>query len=56
MKQLEDMLGNEEEAKSLTLDNIYNEFFRPWITGFSLHQPSDYFNNKEDDVNLVCSI
>jgi hypothetical protein len=58
MKQLDDLLNNEEEAKNLTIENVYQELFRMWLTGFQLHQPSDYFlkNGMADNVDLVCNI
>ena len=34
MKQLDDLLNNEEEAKNLTIENVYQEFFRMWLAGF----------------------
>jgi len=34
MKQLEDLLNNEEEAKNLTQENVHQELFRHWLTGF----------------------
>ena len=56
MKNLEDLLNNEEEAKNLTQENVFQELFRHWLAGFQLYQPSDYFLDKEDNVDLVCNI
>lgn len=56
MKNLEDLLNNEEEAKNLTQENVFQELFRHWLAGFQIYQPSDYFLDKEDNVDLVCNI
>lgn len=56
IKNLEDLLNNEEEAKNLTQENVFQELFRHWLSGFQLYQPSDYFLDKEDNIDLVCNI
>jgi hypothetical protein len=56
LKNLEDLLNNEEEAKNLTQENVFQELFRNWLAGFQIYQPSDYFLDKEDNVDLVCNI
>lgn len=56
MKNLEDLLNNEEEAKNLTQENVFQELFRHWLAGFQIYQPSDYFLDKQDNVDLVCNI
>lgn len=45
LKQIDDLQNNEEEAKNLRLDNAQQDLFGPWLEGFHLENPSDYFKN-----------
>lgn len=55
LKQIDDLQNNEEEAKNLRLDNAQQDLFGPWLEGFRLENPSDYFKNQPDNVDLVCN-
>ena len=55
-KALDDLANNEEESKNLTLKNIQTDLFAQWLNGFKLENPTDYFKNEADNVDLVCNV
>lgn len=56
MKQLEDLANNEEEAKNLNFKNVQSELFGNWLQGYKIENPTDYFKNEADNVDLVCNV
>lgn len=57
MKEIQDLLENDEEAKQLTKENIREKVFNNWISGFKIYNPTDYFLDMEtDDTELQCNI
>ena len=46
---------NEEEAKNLNCDNIGQIVFEPMLAGFHIENPTDYFKDQSDNVDLVCN-
>jgi hypothetical protein len=55
MKQFDDLINNEEEAKNFTIKNA-PDIFMPYLQGFKLENPTDFFKNEPDNVNLVCNV
>ena len=54
-KQLEDLALNEDEAKNLNCDNIASFVFDPILAGFHIENPTDFFKEHADNVDLVCN-
>ncbi len=56
MKQLDDLAQNDEEAKNLNFANVRKLIFDPWLEGFKLENPTDYFKDQPENTDLVCNV
>jgi hypothetical protein len=54
LKALDDILMNDDTAKELNFYNICERVFDNLLVGFELVHPTDYFKDKDDNVDLVC--
>jgi len=45
VKTIEEFTMSEEMASKLTLDNIASDVFNPFLEGFKLTNPDDYFKD-----------
>jgi len=40
----------------LNFKNVQSELFGNWLQGYKIENPTDYFKNEADNVDLVCNV
>ena len=56
LKQLEDIIGKEDDNKKYFIENVQELFFNHVLEGFEIENPTDYFKDHPENVDLVCSV
>lgn len=54
-KFIDDLIMNDTAAKEIDVSNVYEKVFSPLLQGFKLEHPTDYFRDKPDNTDIVCS-
>jgi len=53
---LEDIIGKEDDNKKYTIENVQELLFDNVLSGFEIENPTDYFKDHPENVDLVCSV